>query len=123
MRVLRDPTRGGVGTTLCEFVEGTSLSIELEEEDIPVSESVESACDILGLDPLYCANEGKLLAVVAPEKAEKALEILRSFPEGENAAIIGEVTEAHAGKVLLRSSFGGSRIVSKLAGAQLPRIC
>ena len=123
LRVLRDPTRGGVATTLCEFVENTSLSIELEEADIPVSESVESACDILGLDPLYCANEGKLLAVVAPEKAEEALRILRSFPEGENAAVIGEVTEAHPGKVIVRTAFGGSRIASKLAGAQLPRIC
>ncbi len=123
LRVLRDPTRGGVATTLCEFVEGTGLSIELEEEDIPVSEGVESACDILGLDPLYCANEGKLLAVVAPEKAEEALRILQSFPEGKNAAVIGEVTEAHPGKVVVRSAFGGSRIASKLAGAQLPRIC
>ena len=123
LRVLRDPTRGGVATTLCEFVEGTNLSIELEEEDIPVSEGVESACDILGLDPLYCANEGKLLAVVAPDKAEEALRILRSFPEGENAAVIGEISEAHPGKVVIHSAFGGSRIASKLAGAQLPRIC
>ena len=88
-----------------------------------MSEGVESACDILGLDPLYCANEGKLLAVVAPDKAEEALRILRSFPEGENAAVIGEISEAHPGKVVIHSAFGGSRIASKLAGAQLPRIC
>ena len=123
LRVMRDPTRGGVATTLCEFVENTDLSIELIESDIPVSEGVESACDILGLDPLYCACEGKLLAVVAPEKAEEALNILRQFPEGRNAAIIGEVSADHPGKVVVRTAFGGSRIASKLAGAQLPRIC
>ncbi len=123
LRVMRDPTRGGVATTLCEFVENSALSIELVEQDIPVSEGVESACDILGLDPLYCACEGKLLAVVAREKAEEALEILRRFPEGKNAAIIGEVTEKHPGKVIVRTAFGGSRIATKLAGAQLPRIC
>ena len=123
LRVMRDPTRGGVATTLCEFVENTELSIELVESDIPVSEGVESACDILGLDPLYCACEGKLLAVVAPEKAEEALAILRRFPEGKNAAVIGEVTNKHPGKVIVRTAFGGSRIATKLAGAQLPRIC
>ena len=85
--------------------------------------SSKGACDILGLDPLYCACEGKLLAVVAPEKAEEALNILRQFPEGRNAAIIGEVSADHPGKVVVRTAFGGSRIASKLAGAQLPRIC
>jgi len=123
LRVMRDPTRGGVATTLCEFVEGTELSIELQEADIPVNPGVASACDILGLDPLYCANEGKLLAVVAPERAEEALNILRSFPDGRNAAVIGEVSEAHPGKVVVHTAFGGTRIAAKLAGAQLPRIC
>ena len=123
LRVLRDPTRGGVATTLCEFTEGRKFSIELREKDIPVSEGVAAACDILGLDPLYCANEGKLLAVVAPESAEKALEALRSLPEGQNAAVIGTVTENHPGKLVMRTAFGGSRILTKLAGDQLPRIC
>ena len=123
LRVLRDPTRGGVATTLCEFTEGRNFSIELMEKDIPVSEGVAAACDILGLDPLYCANEGKLLAVVSPDSAEKALEALRSLPEGQNAAIIGKVSGNHAGKLILRTAFGGSRILTKLAGDQLPRIC
>ena len=123
LRVLRDPTRGGVATTLCEFVEGTEHGIELQEDAIPVKPGVASACDILGLDPLYCANEGKLLAVVAPERAGEALEILRRYPEGRDAAVIGEVTGAHPGKVVVHTSFGGTRITAKLAGAQLPRIC
>ena len=123
LRVLRDPTRGGVATTLCEFVEGTALSILLEEADIPVRPAVASACDILGLDPLYCANEGKLLAVVAPERAEEALALLRGLPEGENAAVIGTVGEQWPGRVAVRTALGGTRIAAKLAGAQLPRIC
>lgn len=123
LRVLRDPTRGGAATTLCEFVEGTKLSIELNEDDIPVAPGVRSACDILGLDPLYCACEGKLLAVVRKERAEEALEIIRRFPEGENAAVIGKVAAAHPGRLVLKTSFGGSRVLAKLTGAQLPRIC
>ena len=123
LRVLRDHTRGGVATTLCEFVEGTALSILLEEADIPVRPAVASACDILGLDPLYCANEGKLLAVVAPERAEEALALLRGLPEGENAAVIGTVGEQWPGRVAVRTALGGTRIAAKLAGAQLPRIC
>lgn len=123
LRVMRDPTRGGVATTLCEFVEGTSLSIQLEESEIPVSPAVNSACEILGLDPLYCANEGKLLAVVAPEAAERALEMMRGLPEGKNAAVIGTVSTLYPGKVTVHTAFGGTRIAAKLAGAQLPRIC
>lgn len=122
LRVLRDPTRGGVATTLCEFVEGTELSIELTEKDIPVLPSVSGVCDMLGLDPLYCACEGRVLAVVAPECAEDALRVMRDTEEGRAAAIIGEVSEVRAGKVVLRGEFG-SRIVSKLTGAHLPRIC
>ena len=86
--MLRDPTRGGVATTLCEFSESSGLGIELEEGDIPVRRSVAAACSLLGLDPLYSANEGKLLAVVSPETAETALEALRSHPLGRDAAII-----------------------------------
>ena len=123
LRVLRDPTRGGVATTLCEFVEGTALSILLEEADIPVRPAVASACDILGLDPLYCANEGKLLAVVAPERAEGVLALLCGLPGGENAAVSGMVGERWPGRVAVRTALGGTRIAAKLAGAQLPRIC
>ncbi len=122
LRVLRDPTRGGVATTLCEFVEGGDLTIELIERDIPVREDVKSACDLLGLDPLYCACEGKLLCVVSPDAAEDALRIMRETEEGRNAAIIGEVTCSRPGRVLLHGELG-TRIAAKLTGALLPRIC
>ncbi|MGX8692877.1 MAG: hydrogenase expression/formation protein HypE [Clostridia bacterium] len=123
VRVLRDPTRGGLATTLCEFVEGAALGVELEEEQIPVRGEVKAACELLGLDPLYCANEGKLICVVAPEDEERALAAMRACPEGENAAVIGAVTENYPGKVTLRTPLGGRRILQKLSGAQLPRIC
>ncbi len=123
VRVLRDPTRGGVATTLCEFVEGAALGIELEEARIPVRGEVKAACELLGLDPLYCANEGKLLCVTAPADAERVLEAMRACPEGENAALIGTVTERFPGRVTLLTGTGGRRILQKLAGAQLPRIC
>ena len=123
VRVLRDPTRGGVATTLNEFLEGSDLGIELEEGAIPVSGPVRAACDILGLDPLYCANEGKLLAVVAPEDAVAALTALRSRPEGAEAAVIGRVTGQYPGKLVVQTPLGGKRILQKLTGAQLPRIC
>ena len=123
VRVLRDPTRGGVATTLNEFVEGTALGIELEENQIPVRPQVQAACDMLGLDPLYCANEGKLLAVVAPEAAEAVLTAMRSHELGVDAAVIGQVTERYPGKLTLHTAFGGSRVLQKLSGAQLPRIC
>ena len=123
VRVLRDPTRGGVATTLNEFVEGTALGIELEEAKIPVRPQVQAACDMLGLDPLYCANEGKLLAVVAPEDADKVLAAMKNHELGTDAAIVGEVTERYPGKLTMRTAFGGSRVLQKLSGAQLPRIC
>ena len=123
VRVLRDPTRGGVATTLNEFVEGTALGIELEEAKIPVRPQVQAACDMLGLDPLYCANEGKLLAVVAPTDADKVLAAMKNHELGTDAAIVGEVTERYPGKLTLRTAFGGSRVLQKLSGAQLPRIC
>ena len=123
VRVLRDPTRGGVATTLNEFIEGTALSIELREEEIPVRPQVRAACDMLGLDPLYCANEGKLLAVVAAEDAERVLEAMRACPEGAEAAVIGTVTANHPGRLVLETAPGGKRILQKLTGAQLPRIC
>ena len=123
VRVLRDPTRGGVATTLNEFVEGTALGIGLEEARIPVRPQVQAACDMLGLDPLYCANEGKLLAVAAPENADAVLAAMRGHELGAHAAIIGEVTERYPGKLTLRTAFGGSRVLQKLSGAQLPRIC
>ena len=123
VRVLRDPTRGGVATTLNEFTEGRDFSIALEEKSLPVRPSVAAACEILGLDPLYCANEGKMLAVVAPEQAEAALDAMRQCPEGKDAAIIGTVCNDHPGRVVLKTAFGGTRVLAKLSGAQLPRIC
>ena len=123
VRVLRDPTRGGVATTLNEFIEGTALGIELEEERIPVRPQVRAACDMLGLEPLYCANEGKLLAVVAREDAEKVLTAMRQTEAGRDAAVIGRVTAERPGKLVMRTIPGGRRILQKLAGAQLPRIC
>ena len=123
VRVLRDPTRGGVATTLNEFTEGTTLSIELEEEPIPVRPQVRAACDMLGLEPLYCANEGKLLAVVSPEDTQRVLSRMRELPEGADAAVIGTVSDRHPGRVVMKTAFGGTRILQKLAGAQLPRIC
>jgi len=123
VRLLRDPTRGGVATTLNEFVEQTELSITVEEKAVPVRPQVRAACDMLGLDPLYCANEGKLLCVVAPEDAEKIVEAMRSTEEGKYAAVIGTVGDSHGGMVLMNTEFGGRRILQKLAGAQLPRIC
>lgn len=123
IRVLRDPTRGGAATTLNEFIQGGDLGIELFEELIPVKPAVRSACELLGLDPLYCANEGKLLAVVPEGEADRALEIMRARPEGRDAALIGRVREGLRGRLIMRTELGGGRILQKLTGAQLPRIC
>ena len=123
VRVLRDPTRGGVATTLNEFVEGTVLGIELNENTVPVRPEVRSACSMLGLDPLYCANEGKLLCIVSREYKEAVLEAMKGEETGKDAAVIGEVTDRIPGKVTVRTKLGGTRIIQKLAGAQLPRIC
>lgn len=121
VRVLRDPTRGGVATTLCEFAESAGLGIELNEWDIPVRRSVAAACALLGLDPLYSANEGKMLCVVPQETARTALDAMKSHPLGADAAIIGRVTEGR--RVILNTRTGGARVLRKLSGAQLPRIC
>lgn len=123
LRILRDPTRGGVATTLNEFVENTPFSIELDETSLPTDPAVETACDMLGLDPLYCACEGRMLAVCAPGSTDSILKAIRRFPGGEHAVRIGTVTESLPGKVLLKTAVGGHRILPKLAGLQLPRIC
>lgn len=123
VRVLRDPTRGGVATTLNEFIEGGELGIILDEEKIPVRPQVQAACDMLGLDPLYCANEGKLLAVVDVSDAERVLAAMRETDAGRDAAVIGKVSAETPGRLVLQTAFGGRRILQKLTGAQLPRIC
>jgi len=123
VHVLRDPTRGGVGTALNEIAEKSQIGIKIVEEQIPLKKEVAAACELLGFDPLYLANEGKLLAFVAAPDAEAILAAIRSNPFGKDAAVIGEVVEAHAGQVVLETRIGGSRIVDMLAGEQLPRIC
>ncbi len=123
IHVLRDPTRGGVASALNEIAAQARVGIRLDEARIPIWEEVRGACEILGLDPLYVANEGKCLAIVAPEVAEEVLAALRAHPLGREAAIIGQVVEDHPGKVFLRSRIGGMRVVDMLSGEQLPRIC
>lgn len=123
VRILRDPTRGGVATTLNEFTEGMDFSIEINEESVPVDPNVRTACDLLGIDPLYSANEGKLLAIVSEDIADKVVEDLRNIECSKNAAIIGEVVEYTASKVILKSLLGGKRILDKLSYDILPRIC
>ena len=123
VRVLRDPTRGGVATTLNEIAKQSGVGMMLEEAAIPVNPAVAAACEFLGLDPLYVANEGKLLAIVAPEDADKALAALHAHPLGERAARIGKVTEDPHHFVQMTTGFGGRRIVDWLTGEQLPRIC
>jgi len=123
LRFMRDPTRGGVGTVLNELARDCGCGIAIEEKNLPVREVVQGACEILGLDPLYVANEGKLIAVVGPEKADEALDALRSVPGGEDASIIGDAREEPTGRVLLHTQFGGTRLVDMLVGDPLPRIC
>lgn len=123
IKFLRDPTRGGVASVLNEIAELTHLGFEISQKSIPVDEQVEGACEMLGLDPLYVANEGIFLAVVKNDIADDFVKHLRNDVNGTNAAIIGEVTTQHAGKVILKSRIGGSRVVNYLTGEQLPRIC
>ncbi len=123
LRFMRDPTRGGVGTVLNELARDSGYGVALWEEKIPVRDVVNGACEILGIDPLYVANEGKLLAVVSPEHADAALEALRGVEGGEEASIIGEVREEPARMVLMHTGFGGTRMIDMLVGDPLPRIC
>ncbi|MBV9252848.1 MAG: hydrogenase expression/formation protein HypE [Actinobacteria bacterium] len=122
-RWLRDPTRGGVGTVANELARTADVSIVLDEDALPVNPAVAGACDLLGIDALYVANEGKFIAVVAPDEAEQAVAALRTHPLGAQAALIGEVRDEPRAIVVLRTSFGGTRIVDMLVGDPLPRIC
>lgn len=123
LRFMRDPTRGGVATALGELARDTGLGIVVREEALPIREAVLGACELLGLDPLTIANEGKLLAVVAPDVAEAALDAVRGVPGGEEAVIIGEIREEPARRVLMETGFGGTRVIDMLVGDPLPRIC
>jgi hydrogenase expression/formation protein HypE len=123
IRCMRDPTRGGVSSTLNEIAEQSRVGIRLEESAIPIREEVRGACEMLGLDPLYVANEGKLIAIVAPEAAANVLDAMRRNPLGKHAQIIGTVVESPSPLVTMRTALGTSRMVDMLTGDQLPRIC
>jgi hydrogenase expression/formation protein HypE len=123
IRSMRDPTRGGVSSALNELATASGVGVRISEPALPVRAEVQGACAFLGLDPLYVANEGKLIAVVPPEDADRLLDVMRSHTLGKNAAIIGEVVADHPGMVTMTSVVGGERVVTLLAGEQLPRIC
>ena len=123
VRFMRDPTRGGVATTLNEIVQGMRFGIALDEEKIPVREGVREACELLGFDPLYLACEGRTIVVVAEDDEAKVLRVMKKDPLGKSSAVIGRVTAEHKGKVYLKTKSGGKRLVEMLSGEQLPRIC
>jgi hydrogenase expression/formation protein HypE len=123
IHVLRDPTRGGLASTLNEIAAQSGVGIEIDESNIPVKEAVRTACELLGFDPLYVANEGKMIAIVAKDDADKVLTAMRSNRYGVGAAIIGEITAEHKNRVVLRTALGARRIVDMLSGELLPRIC
>ena len=123
VRCLRDATRGGVATVLNEIAASAHVGIAIREDAVPVREPVAAACELLGIDPLHMANEGKIVAVVAPEAADRALAALRADPLGRDAEIAGEVRIAPEGLVLLETRFGGTRVLDVLIGDPLPRIC
>lgn len=123
IHILRDPTRGGVASAVNELAQSSKLGIHIHEKAIPVNPIVRSACEILGFDPLYVANEGKLIAIVASADAEKILAAMKDHPSGKDSAIIGEVTANHTGVVVLQTAIGGERVVDMISGEQLPRIC
>jgi len=123
VHVLRDPTRGGLATSLNEIAQQSQVCIELEEQKIPVRGPVQAACEMLGFDPLYIANEGKLVAIIAPQEADRLLATMRATRYGEESVAIGQVTTRTAGRVLVHTSLGTTRIVDVLAGEILPRIC
>jgi hydrogenase expression/formation protein HypE len=123
VHVLRDPTRGGLATTLVEIAQQSSVTIQLDEPEIPIDASVRAACDLLGLDPLYLANEGKVIVILPEEHANAALSLLRSQKYGEKARQIGRVVSRSSGQLLLRTALGTTRVLDMLAGEMLPRIC
>ncbi len=123
IKVMRDPTRGGLSSTLNEIAEQSSVGIEVDESQVPIKEEVLGACEMLGFDPFHVANEGKLVAVVPDEHAEEILAVLKGHPLGKDAAVIGRVVEEPKGKVLVKTVIGTTRILDMLVGEQLPRIC
>jgi hydrogenase expression/formation protein HypE len=123
IRFMRDPTRGGIATVLNEIAEAAGVAIEIDEAATPIRDDVRGFCEILGLDPLYLANEGKIVAVIPEAEAAHALAALKGHPLGCDAAVIGRVTKGEAGRVIMHTAFGGQRMVDMLVGEQLPRIC
>lgn len=123
IHVFRDPTRGGVAASLNEIAKSSQAGIMIDERRLPVNPAVQSACEILGMDPIYVANEGKLIAIVARETADAVLDAMQSHPLGTQAAIIGEVVEQHPGLLVARTGIGGTRVIDMQVGEQLPRIC
>ena len=123
IHALRDPTRGGLGTSLCEIAAASSTGIEIDANAVPVREDVKAACETLGMDPLFVANEGKLVAMVSESSAGAVLEAMRAMPYGQDARVIGRVVAEHPGMALLKTEIGGSRIVDLPFVEQLPRIC
>ena len=123
IHVLRDPTRGGVASALNEIARASQVGIVIDERKLPVQDAVHAACELLGMDPIYVANEGKLIAIVPPADADRLLARMRAHPQGRQAAIIGHVTADHPGIVAARTGIGGTRIVDMMVGEQLPRIC
>ena len=123
IKFMRDATRGGIATILCEIVENNKLGIEIDESKISVNENVRGICELLGFDPFYVANEGKIILIVHPEDADKVIETMKQNEFGKDCSVIGEVVDVHHGKAILKTGIGGSRIIDMLAGEQLPRIC
>jgi hydrogenase expression/formation protein HypE len=123
LHVLRDPTRGGLATSLCEIAAASGTGVVLTESAVPVPDSVAAACGFLGLDPLYVANEGRLVAFVPPEHADAVLAAMHAHPQGAGATVIGRCVAEHPGMVVARTGLGGTRVVDLPLGEQLPRIC
>lgn len=123
IKFMRDPTRGGLATTLNELVNGMDFGCSIYEKDIPINEEVNAACELLGFDPLYMANEGRVVVVLAKEDAEAVLEAMRNHPLGKGSQIIGEIIKEPKEKVIMKTEIGGTRIIDMLVGDQLPRIC
>jgi hydrogenase expression/formation protein HypE len=123
VRIMRDPTRGGLATTLVEIAEDFQVTMKINELDLPVREEVHGVCDLLGFDPLYLANEGKAIIIVANQEKEKVLDILREYPEGKDAVVIGSVIGKEKGQLLLETPLGSKRLLTRLSGTMFPRIC
>ncbi len=123
VKFMRDATRGGIATVLCELAENNNIGIEIEESAVVVKENVRGMCELLGFDPFYVANEGKIILITSNENADKVVAVMRQNEFGKDSAVIGEVIDAHNGKAILKTGIGGKRIIDMLAGEQLPRIC